>query len=293
MNIKRDYYTHELPSEKTYKVVLKGLHKMEINELLSELQAAHITPLQIKPITSDNPNNDYCIYILSFQKKITDLKQLRQTKCLFHTIIKWESYRPRRTGPIQCNRCNRYGHGEKNCNMPYRCKYCAENHNSQNCPKLANNEQNNMALVKCCNCDGNHLASDASCPRRAQYSDSRRKLANEGRTNKIRNFQLINHDFPQLPGNQEKTHTQMNVGPQTKLFSSIIHSSGDQQNLPSFTFPNFNSSQKNNSPFSCEEIISLTSDILNHLQNFNSISREEVIVSVMQISLKYLFNHGS
>lgn len=46
-------------------------------------------------------------------------------------------------------------------------------------------------------------------------------------------------------------------------------------------------------PFSFEEMTSLTSDILNKLRNVKAASREDVIMLVMQILLKYLYNDGS
>lgn len=295
-SMNKEFYTHDLPNQRHFRVVLKGLHKMDSDSLINELKTVNLTPIDVKPLTPKNQNNyDYCFYIVSFMKNQTNLKFLRQIKVLFHTIIRWEPYKILRSGPVQCSKCQRPGHGARHCNMMFRCLYCGESHNSLTCEKQneilkkleeAQSNPNVTIPSKCCNC-GNigHLANDVNCPRKIQYAESRRKLSNMNRTSKQQFIKVTDDNYPFLPNTDR-----------VKLDQTFNRSRNIQPlNQPS-SFINFNSihnsSNRINSPFSTDEILTLTSDILNHLQNFNSISREQVILSVMQISLKYLFNNG-
>jgi hypothetical protein len=58
--------------------------------------------------------------------------------------------------PLQCKRCQRFGHTQRNCGYPPRCVACGEAHLSGDCstPK----EQ-----FKCCSCGGNHTANYRGC----------------------------------------------------------------------------------------------------------------------------------
>lgn len=176
--------------------------------------------------------------------------------------------------------------------MPFRCMYCSGNHGSSSCPqlnditsKLQESVDNPNIVIprKCCNCgsDG-HFATDPVCPNKIKYIESRKKLASKGRTNQKRFVNDIN-SFPPLAAGGSSSRF-------PESFAAVI-------NTPSIPFPNSNfnfpnSSYRTDSPFSYEEVISLTSDILNHFKNLQSISREQVISTIMQLSMKYLFNHG-
>jgi hypothetical protein len=59
-------------------------------------------------------------------------------------------------GPLQCKRCQRFGHTQRNCGYAPWCVACGKTHHSGECstPK----EQ-----LKCCGCGGNHTANYRSC----------------------------------------------------------------------------------------------------------------------------------
>lgn len=267
---------------------------MEIDTLKSELAAVNINPIDVKIITPKYPVQDYVPYILFFKKAETTLKELRNVKALFHTIVSWEPFRNRQPGFTQCTRCQRPGHGFRHCNMPFRCMYCSGDHESSCCPhyneinnKLKESEVNPNVTIpcKCCNCGSEgHFANDPACPNKIKYTESRKRLASNGRTKQQRFVSNVNA-FPSLPDDGMISSSR-----------NPMSYAGAVTNTPSIPFQNFinlipNSSYRTDAFFSHEEIISLTS-ILNHFQNLQSISREHVILTVIQISLKYLFNHG-
>jgi hypothetical protein len=58
--------------------------------------------------------------------------------------------------PLQCKRCQRFGHTQRNCGYPPHCVACGEAHISGECstPKQQ---------VKCCSCGGSHTANYWGC----------------------------------------------------------------------------------------------------------------------------------
>ena len=70
---------------------------------------------------------------------------------IFGAIRKVFPYIP----PVRiCFNCLHYGHQSDNCKGKPRCKKCAANHNSNEC---------DSEEIRCCNCDGNHIATYSKC----------------------------------------------------------------------------------------------------------------------------------
>jgi hypothetical protein len=55
-------------------------------------------------------------------------------------------------GPVQCKRCQRFGHTQRNCGYAPRCVACGETHLSGKFSTL-------KQQLKCCNCDDKHTAN--------------------------------------------------------------------------------------------------------------------------------------
>jgi hypothetical protein len=79
-------------------------------------------------------------------QSLTDLCGLR---------VKVETYNAPK-GPLQCKRCQRFGHTQCNCGYAPRCVACSDEHPSGKCvtPKQQ---------LKCCSCGGNHTANYRGC----------------------------------------------------------------------------------------------------------------------------------
>lgn len=67
-----------------------------------------------------------------------------------------ESYK--KTGPSQCHRCQRFGHGSLNCGHAPRCVKCACTHLTNECVKPRDQ------APTCSNCNGAHTANYRGCP---------------------------------------------------------------------------------------------------------------------------------
>jgi hypothetical protein len=59
-------------------------------------------------------------------------------------------------GPLQCKRCQRFGHTQRNCVYAHRYVACGGSHLSGGCSIPREQPQ-------CCGCDGNHTASYRGC----------------------------------------------------------------------------------------------------------------------------------
>lgn len=304
------FYTHDLPEDKSFRVVLSGLHKMEIADLKTELKTQNVEPVDIKIISPRTPRyQDHVNYILYFKKNSVKLQDLQKIRTVCYTVVKWEPYRKIRNNITQCSRCQRPGHGGRHCNMPLKCVYCAEPHESNKCTlylnavalaKEATSEEmkglNAPQLqvkvpAKCANCGGEHFASDPECLTKKKYEETRRKNSarnNHGRRNI--NPPPTEEDFRfVLPG----THSQEAfIGNHRTAQADQQASTSWAQQVSGAASPP-DSLSMNTNPFSMEEILSLTSDVLSGLQNVRSASRSEVIRVVMQVSLKYLYNDSN
>lgn len=78
--------------------------------------------------------------------------------------------------PVQCYKCQRYGHIAQYCRGPLRCKVCAGPHHHKNCT--------NRQDPKCANCGNRHAATFSGCQSRKTASVIRRQDVLNGKENR-------------------------------------------------------------------------------------------------------------
>ncbi|XP_055523130.1 uncharacterized protein LOC129717292 [Wyeomyia smithii] len=124
------FYTHDIPSSKPLKVIIRGLNCLLETELRKELERLHLQPQRIFTIVRKDQTGEYRdqLCLVHFAKGSTTLAALRQIRALFSLVVEWEAYRPRHRDVTQCMNCLGFGHGTRNCNMNARCDKCAGNH---------------------------------------------------------------------------------------------------------------------------------------------------------------------
>lgn len=299
---------------------------MDHTELKNLLKDVGVCPLDIKTITPKQSRySNHANYILSFSKEDFNMKNLHAIKVVNHVIVTWEYHRRSNTGPTQCRRCLRAGHGTRHCNLPARCQYCAENHLSDDCEVFKSaikaaggtsttetrdediegvetaNEANNANkkplkvnfTPKCCNCKGNHLATDKSCTAIAEYQNLQRKLANRNRKQDGR--RQLHYDevsFPQLPHNHQMQRPQVaeRRTPQNMSYSQVVNQRPDpvaRCGFLSSTQPNSTPITDPNKLFSYAEITALLNDVIQGLRACET--KYDQFQVITDLAIKYVY----
>jgi len=92
-----------------------------------------------------------------------------------HTLTK---VYPFHETPLQCKKCQAYGHPEKYCQSREPvCRNCAAHHRTDNCT--------NHESKKCCHCDGSHGAGHYTCPEKIKQV----KILEIQKSHKVSRFQ--------------------------------------------------------------------------------------------------------
>lgn len=209
---KIDFFTHRDKNEKSFKVVLGGLPKMDTGIIVDEMKKYNIVPSSVTELSTKNQNPHHCLYLVQFNTKDVSFNILRKVRAIDHIIVNWKPFKPRNRGPTQCNKCLMFGHGAQNCHRSEACMLCAStSHATANCHY---NENTKEAFVfKCYNCvsknlpNTNHRANDPKCPCRSTYLEIRNNINHKNtirnsRTNQKSNtFNINQTNFPEFNQN--------------------------------------------------------------------------------------------
>lgn len=285
---KTQFFTHDIPSEKTTKFVLSGLHDMPILDIKSALLEAKINCLDIKKMRTKN--KDQCLFLVYFEQKSITINTIKNVKSILSVIVKWSPYIASQNGPTQCNNCQLYGHGNRNCHLLPRCLLCAGQHNKDNCPS-----SKDINFVPTCSlCADHHISNDPNCPKRAEYLTMRKSTSVH---QKLRTASSIvnNQNSPQMfntissKSNQHKPPPRQ-PEPQTSTSSATPLTS---RMSPSISYANIVNGQPNiqakDELFSTEELIQLTTELINNLTNCKTRCEQFQVVS--NLAFKFVYSH--
>lgn len=100
-----EYYTHDKPGDRPYRVVLRGLPLVDPENLKHRLkenhdlipQAVHIIKRKGKCAALEES-----FYLLHFPKGYTNLLKLREIKAVGNIVVRWKAYRNKRVDVTQC-----------------------------------------------------------------------------------------------------------------------------------------------------------------------------------------------
>ena len=203
---KIQYFTYQKTSEPPVKVVLRGLPPtISEEEILVELQNLEFPALSVRqfkklsfdPTTEERTKVPLPIWAISLHNEDGIKDKIKRISGLFHLTVKIEDYKGN-TGPIQCFRCQRFGHKAVGCNIQPKCVKCGNSHFTKDCTK------DPATPPTCCNCKGAHPANYRQCPRYQAYNKSQ-----SGETST--SFQITNENFPrprparkEIPGFQRQ-----------------------------------------------------------------------------------------
>ena len=147
------YHTYQLKVEKSYKIVIRGLHsKTNTDNICEELSKIGHQVRSISNINKYDTKQPSSLFLIELEPK-TNNKDIYDITKLLNTIVKVEPPRYKKNIP-QCIRCQQYGHIKNYCNISPACVKDAKNHLTIHCPSTGK-----IGEVRCYNCNGNHPAS--------------------------------------------------------------------------------------------------------------------------------------
>ena len=114
---------------------------------------------------------------------------------IFHSYYK---IRPYVSEPLQCFKCQRFGHKADSCKGKQRCLLCGGEHSNKQC----NLERNSEEDFTCANCKGAHKANSRKCPLFSNARKIEEVRAKENKTYIEAKTKVLSHvsqkDFPPL-----------------------------------------------------------------------------------------------
>lgn len=161
-------HTHQLPQDKGFRIVIKNLHSTTSPDTIRSFLAKQGFSAKYVNVLK---NRFTGIPLNIFEVEIANEANIDVEKIL--NIRKIDSQevtverQARRAEPVQCHRCQSFGHSKNYCRRPFICLKCAGAHPTTECKK-----PNNTPGL-CANCGNQHIASYKGCP---VYKAERAKL---------------------------------------------------------------------------------------------------------------------
>ena len=122
---------------------LAGMSEADIKEELQQQGVTQVHRVTIKKSTEHVPTNTYFLTFCT--------PKLPEHISVGYLRVKVTTYVP---SPLRCFKCQKYGHGSKNCRNSATCPKCGCDAHDGEC----SNPQ------KCINCKGDHSAASKECP---------------------------------------------------------------------------------------------------------------------------------
>ncbi|XP_055923397.1 uncharacterized protein LOC129953890 [Eupeodes corollae] len=297
------YFSHDLKSEKAFKVILYGLSSVDTAELKSELIRIGLKCVNIKSVTKNYEHYSETFYVCFLESgsiKMSDLK--KNFRSVFHTQINWNYQRNHKNKITQCRNCQMFGHGENNYHVKTYCSICAGSHKTEECV--------NKDKFKCANCNESHKSTDLICQSRNKYLEIRAKIASKTRRSlktKLTNpnvsvpFYLSINDFPSLPTRPSSKHIENNNN--NRVSNSWVHTqhSPSSSSFPAaaapsnihqhISAPTINANITNSGElFSMEELNSLVMEMITKLSTCKT--KNDQFYAIAQLATKFLYQNA-
>ncbi|KFM81601.1 Nucleic-acid-binding protein from transposon X-element, partial [Stegodyphus mimosarum] len=164
------YHTFRLKKDTPIKVVMHGIPACTPEQdIFDELHKLKIPVCKIKQFTRKRNKSTERLPIFFLElPRSNEGKKIFNIKSVFGTDVRVARFKARKI-PIQCFRCQRFGHGQLTCFNTPRCLKCAKEHLTYTC-SLGKEEK-----ATCIRCSGNHPASFHGCPKFPKFHSFKKK----------------------------------------------------------------------------------------------------------------------
>lgn len=151
------HHTYQLKQERSYRIVIRNLHhSIPTDDIQAELEEAGHKARNILNIRHRVNKEPLSMFFVDLEPKENNHK-IFELKAICGTIITIEPPR-KKSGIVQCTRCQHYGHTKTYCTRPYNCVKCGGPHNTTTCSKTRDTPAN------CVLCGGrDHPANYKGC----------------------------------------------------------------------------------------------------------------------------------
>lgn len=151
------FHTFQLTKNRSYRVVLKGMHHdVCLNELKEEIEQLKHKVIRIHNVKNRITKQPLNMFFVDLEQGVNN-KEIFDIQYLLHAKISFEAPHTKKD-VVQCQRCQRYGHSKTYCRHPYRCVKCGQDHPTSSCHKADRSDP-----AKCVLCDGAHPANYKGC----------------------------------------------------------------------------------------------------------------------------------
>lgn len=163
---KTPFHSFTPNDEKPTSIIIRNLcHSFEKEDIFEALNNLNLN-INIRSVSkyeteySKRAGRQLRLWLIQLEP-MSDIVSLLKTTYLLHQKVKFE--RRKQSGTSQCFNCQHFGHSSKNCNRPYRCVKCTDNHKPGECPLPEKREHHKELLPTCVNCGENHAANFRGC----------------------------------------------------------------------------------------------------------------------------------
>jgi hypothetical protein len=202
------FHTFSLPKDRCARLLIKNLgrcmHEDVVREELEPLGICVQGVIQLRSgLRDQNPENDrpatpHFLVTVARGPEVSKIRSIAQLCGLRVTV---ETYTAPK-GPLQCKRCQRFGHTQRTCSYAPRCVACGEAGHSGECS--TSKEQ-----LKCCGCGGNHTANYRGC---GKWKEAKAVLARRAPTGPVVRSVAPFADFLSAPTRPRQSAEQLRLG---------------------------------------------------------------------------------
>jgi hypothetical protein len=167
------FHTFSIPEDRCVRLLVKKLGRyMPENVVREELENLGISAQGILQLRSGRRDQESATahrltphFIVSVARR-PEVAKVRSITELCSLRVTVEIYVAPK-GPLQCKRCQRFGHTQRYCGYAPRCVACGKTHHSGECSTPRQE-------LKCCSCGGNHTTNYRGC---AKWKEAKAALA--------------------------------------------------------------------------------------------------------------------
>ena len=154
--LNHDFHCYQLKEDKTYRVVLRGLHSTTpTTAIKKDLEDIGHSVRHISSILHPIDKYPLPLFFIDLEPARNNA-EIFEVKRLLYSVVKFEEPRQKPI-VVQCTKCQNLGHTKAYCHHSVRCVKCAGPHASNTCQKPLNEPP------KCALCGEDHPATYRGC----------------------------------------------------------------------------------------------------------------------------------